>query len=282
MGYIGNAPYQGVLTGGNIQDGTVETTDLADAAVTTAKLHDQAVTEGKLHTTLDLSGKTLTLPAAAVTAHTPVSSVNGQTGAVTVDTSINSSDVTTALGYTPLNKAGDTLEGTHTFGRFDDAFGIRFESRSWNNSTGGTTAYRTAYHSTGWGGDYFFSIYIGSDGTGNQSRYWYLDFNTGAGTWMDYLHLEVSTASWSWSQTAGYRRWTITSVGNSWTTTLREDNAVGTLGALTAHAVPNGSTSLRFGFTAGSLANVYHVRVYHAQDALRNVSTVYYTDTNPF
>ena len=112
MGYIGNAPYQGVLTGGNIQDGTVETTDLADAAVTTAKLHDQAVTEGKLHTTLDLSGKTLTLPAAAVTAHAPVSSVNGQTGAVTVDTSINSSDVTTALGYTPVNKAGDTMTGT--------------------------------------------------------------------------------------------------------------------------------------------------------------------------
>lgn len=63
MGYIGNAPYQGVLTGGNIQDGTVETTDLADGAVTTVKLGDNQVTVGKLASTLDLSGKTVTLPA---------------------------------------------------------------------------------------------------------------------------------------------------------------------------------------------------------------------------
>lgn len=63
MSYIGNAPYQGVLTGGNIQDGTVETTDLADSAVTTVKLADTAVTAGKLASTLDLTGKTVTLPA---------------------------------------------------------------------------------------------------------------------------------------------------------------------------------------------------------------------------
>ena len=67
MGYIGNAPYQGVLTGGNIQDGTVETTDLADGAVATQKLADTAVTAGKLHTTLDLSAKTVTLPDGSVT-----------------------------------------------------------------------------------------------------------------------------------------------------------------------------------------------------------------------
>jgi len=48
MGYIGNGPYQGVLTGGNIQDGTVETTDLADGAVTTVKIADASVTATKL------------------------------------------------------------------------------------------------------------------------------------------------------------------------------------------------------------------------------------------
>ena len=63
MGYIGNAPYQGVLTGGNIQDGTVETTDIANGAVTTVKLGDGQVTAGKLAATLDLTGKTVTLPA---------------------------------------------------------------------------------------------------------------------------------------------------------------------------------------------------------------------------
>ena len=63
MGYIGNGPYQGVLTGGNIQDGTVETTDLADGAVTTVKISDGNITAAKMHSTLDLSGKTVTLPA---------------------------------------------------------------------------------------------------------------------------------------------------------------------------------------------------------------------------
>jgi hypothetical protein len=45
MGYIGNGPYQGVLTGGNIQDGTVDTADLKDGSVTAAKLAEGAVTD---------------------------------------------------------------------------------------------------------------------------------------------------------------------------------------------------------------------------------------------
>ena len=53
MGYIGNAPYQGVITGDNIQDASIDTADLKDSAVTV----------GKLASTLDLSGKTVTLPA---------------------------------------------------------------------------------------------------------------------------------------------------------------------------------------------------------------------------
>lgn len=67
MGYIGNAPYQGVLTGANIQDGTVDTADIANDAVTTVKMADVSVTAGKLHTTLDLSAKTVTLPDGSVT-----------------------------------------------------------------------------------------------------------------------------------------------------------------------------------------------------------------------
>jgi hypothetical protein len=48
MAYIGNGPYQGVLTGANIQDGTVETSDLANDAVTTVKINDGNVTTGKI------------------------------------------------------------------------------------------------------------------------------------------------------------------------------------------------------------------------------------------
>ena len=53
MGYIGNAPYQGVITSGNIVDGSIDTADLKNSAVTA----------GKLAATLDLTGKTVTLPA---------------------------------------------------------------------------------------------------------------------------------------------------------------------------------------------------------------------------
>jgi hypothetical protein len=48
MGYIGNAPYNGVITGDSIQDGTVDTADITNDAVTTVKIADGAVTAAKL------------------------------------------------------------------------------------------------------------------------------------------------------------------------------------------------------------------------------------------
>ena len=38
MGYIGNAPYQGVVSGENIVDGSIDTADLKNDAVATAKI----------------------------------------------------------------------------------------------------------------------------------------------------------------------------------------------------------------------------------------------------
>jgi len=43
--------------------------DIAANAITVAEIQDGAVTPAKMHSTLDLSGKTMTLPAASVTAH---------------------------------------------------------------------------------------------------------------------------------------------------------------------------------------------------------------------
>lgn len=71
MGYIGNAPAAGLISGDNVQDGTIQTADLANGAVTTAKVADSAVTAAKMA----------------------------------------SSAVTDKLGYTPVNKAGDTMTG---------------------------------------------------------------------------------------------------------------------------------------------------------------------------
>lgn len=81
MAYIGNAPAAGILSGDNIQDGTVGTNDLANSAVTTAKIAD-----GGVHT--------------AKIADNAVSAAKLHTTAVT-----------DKLGYTPVNKAGDTMTG---------------------------------------------------------------------------------------------------------------------------------------------------------------------------
>lgn len=86
MAYIGNAPAAGILSGDNIQDGTVGTNDLANSAVTTAKIAD-----GGVHT--------------AKIADNAVSAAKLHTTAVT-----------DKLGYTPLNKAGDTLTGNLDLG----------------------------------------------------------------------------------------------------------------------------------------------------------------------
>lgn len=45
MGWIGNAPSQGLFNGGQIVDGTVDTVDLKDKAVTSAKLGDTAIAD---------------------------------------------------------------------------------------------------------------------------------------------------------------------------------------------------------------------------------------------
>ena len=65
------------ITSADILDGTVATLDIADSAVNTDKIADSAVntdkiadlgvTHAKLHTTMDLSSKTVTLPATSVT-----------------------------------------------------------------------------------------------------------------------------------------------------------------------------------------------------------------------
>jgi hypothetical protein len=74
---LGNAiPADGSITSAKIADGTIATADIADSAVTTAKIANSNVTADKL-----ASG------AAASNLGSYVSSVNGQTGAVSVSSS---------------------------------------------------------------------------------------------------------------------------------------------------------------------------------------------------
>lgn len=141
MGMIGNTPYQGQVGSGNIQDGSIDTIDIKDAAVTTAKIGDNQITNGKL---ADNAVTTAKIGSGQVTndklADNAVGTADIQDGAVTsakiADGTIVSGDlannaVTTAkiadanvtagklasgaavsnIGYTPVNKAGDSLTG---------------------------------------------------------------------------------------------------------------------------------------------------------------------------
>jgi len=44
MGYIGNAPYQGVVDSGNIVDGSIQSVDIANSAITSSKLASEVTT----------------------------------------------------------------------------------------------------------------------------------------------------------------------------------------------------------------------------------------------
>ena len=66
-----------VLDIGTPSDGSVNTSQLANDAVTTAKILDANITDAKLASTLDLSGKTLTIPTASVKPMYVQATVNG-------------------------------------------------------------------------------------------------------------------------------------------------------------------------------------------------------------
>ena len=90
----------------------------------------------------------------------PIPSFNGRSGAIT----LNSGDVTIALGYTPVNKAGDTMTGalnapsigTASIG--PESGGTQGLQIEWNTVNGGDG--RNEYvnnYGTGSGGHYFYS-----------------------------------------------------------------------------------------------------------------------------
>ena len=59
------------ITTAKIVDANVTTAKVADNAVTTAKITNANVTDAKLAATLNLSSKTVSVPAATVTVHSP-------------------------------------------------------------------------------------------------------------------------------------------------------------------------------------------------------------------
>jgi hypothetical protein len=112
----------GAITSDKIATGGVATIDMADGSVTslkianggiaTADLADASVTTAKLDSTLDLSGKTITYR--SIVAGDIAS--NAITTAKIADANVTSGKLASGaavsnIGYTPVNKAGDTVTG---------------------------------------------------------------------------------------------------------------------------------------------------------------------------
>ena len=177
------------ITSADILDGTVATLDIADGAVNTAKIADLGVTHAKLHTTMDLSGKTVTLPATSVT------NANLHTNAldpINLDQANNKVGIGTAAGGNTRVKIGGT-----------DSSGYATTIQLENGNAGGTGGWMlttdnnwTIQNSAGQGGLAFgiggaqtnnTNIFVGADGLvviggHNQTLNTWIDKSYSSGT----------------------------------------------------------------------------------------------------
>ena len=97
----------GLASGNTISwNGTAWVASAAGAGTVTSVVAGTGLTGGTINTT-----GTIALAASGVTAGTYTKITVDQYGRATAGTSLGSSDVTTALGFTPANKAGDTFTG---------------------------------------------------------------------------------------------------------------------------------------------------------------------------
>ena len=98
-----DAIVDGSLTNVDIQTGQVTSAKIQNGAVTSVKFADGNVTTDKLNSTLDISGKTVT--------YRPIVDNDINTSADIGGDKLAPGAITTNLGYTPLNKAGDNMTG---------------------------------------------------------------------------------------------------------------------------------------------------------------------------
>jgi hypothetical protein len=120
MGYIGNAPFGGQITGDNVLDGSVGTADITNGAVTAAKLSSTAITDKLGFTPYNSANPSGYITSSALSPYLTIASA-----ASTYQTILTYSDVTTALGFTPYNSTNPSgyISGNQTITVSGDASG---------------------------------------------------------------------------------------------------------------------------------------------------------------
>ena len=98
-----------VIVADDIAANAITVAELQDGAVSTAKIADLGVTHAKLHNTMDLSGKTVTLPSLSdlsVTTGTANATIAG-------DLQVGGSSAVSSAGIASIIKSGNSLEWGH-------------------------------------------------------------------------------------------------------------------------------------------------------------------------
>lgn len=91
----------GAITGNKFADNSITSTKFASGSVRTTDIEDEAVNTLQISNTLDLSSKTMTYRAIIDSDIAATSVTNAK---------LASGMVTSRLGYTPVNRAGDTID----------------------------------------------------------------------------------------------------------------------------------------------------------------------------
>ena len=172
---------------------------------------------------------------------------------------------------------------------FSDGYGSLERNFVWTHGNGGYTAIgngilvrQRLLSPVSNCSEFTFAIDIGTDGYSTSTQYFYFQLPTGTTTYMTGMSVEAFSGGWNWSQVAGYRRWSITSVANSWVTTLREDNAVSGMTNFSCSATAVGSSYVKIGFTNTGGRGTFTIKITCSGDNLSSATNSYQTNTNPF
>lgn len=136
MSFIGNSPFQGMVSGGNIQDGTVGTADLVDGSITESKLGTYSVTTDKL------ADGTVTAIKLAAGAAVPAQAGNAGKFLTTDGTTSSWGTVDTSQGDTAYGWGDHAQVGYLTSYTETDPI---YTASSWYTTTNNSTSWDTAY-----------------------------------------------------------------------------------------------------------------------------------------
>jgi hypothetical protein len=176
-------------------------------------------------------------------------------GAITSAKIKAAADLIAKLGYTPVNKAGDSMNGALNMqGNAIQLAGVdRLQYKTLPYNGGGyesqTEQGYVQTNSIVYGADFEIAVNIGTGGV--DTKYWYVQFPTGM-YFVGSAIVEVLAGGWNYGQVSAYARWHVRMINGTVTVVSIEDSNSGL-----------SCTAKAFNHNSGS--NMYHrIALYNA------------------